>query len=123
MHATFTFTMGAMLFERLVIWGPAEMGRQRRRAGLSQRDLARARLSQSRRNRVGPLLAHRSRLRRQRVKWLTRGGKQQLVQLADALAQIEQAMSTQQAEVATSSFGPALRRHRATLAHAAKSIG
>lgn len=52
------------------------------------------------------------------LKWLTRGGKQLVRQLADALAQIEQAMSTQQAEVATSSFGPALRRHRAALAHA-----
>lgn len=119
LHATFTFTMGAMLFERLVIWGTGRNGAAAwRRAGLSQRDLARARYRsleeiESVRYSLTDLDYAGSEL-----KWLTRGGKQLVRQLADALAQIEQAMSTQQAEVATSSFGPALRRHRAALAHA-----
>ena len=51
-------------------------------------------------------------------KWLTRGGKQVVTQLADALAHIERQMLPQEKDVDRSSFGPALRRHRAELARA-----
>ncbi len=123
LHATFTFTMGAMLFERLVGWGSANKGRAAwKRAGLSQRDLARARYRcleeiESVRYSLIDLDYAGGRL-----KWLTRGGKELVRQLADMLAQIERAMQVQEAEVRTSSFAPALRKHRAELAHARETL-
>lgn len=119
LHATFTFTMGAMLFERLVAWGSGSNGNAAwRRAGLSRRDLARARYRgleeiESVRYSLTDLDYAGGQL-----KWLTRGGKQLVRQLADVLAQIERVMVSQEAEVCRSSFGPALRRHRTQLAHA-----
>jgi hypothetical protein len=44
LHATFTFTMGALLFERLSSWAETKQGmKQWKAAGLTQRDLIRAR--------------------------------------------------------------------------------
>ena len=44
LHAAFTFTMGAMLFERLSTWASGRGGSARwKQAGLTQRDLQRAR--------------------------------------------------------------------------------
>ncbi len=119
LHATFTFTMGAMLFERLSTWASGRAGNARwKRAGLSPRDLERARYRcleeiDSVRYSLKDLD-----LAGGHFKWLTRGGKQVVKQLADALAHIEQQMLTHEKDVSRSSFGPALRRHRAELARA-----
>jgi len=119
LHATFTFTMGAMLFERLSTWASGRAGNTRwKRAGLSPRDLERARYRcleeiDSVRYSLKDLD-----LAGGHFKWLTRGGKQVVKQLADALAQIEQQMLTHEKDVSRSSFSPALRRHRAELARA-----
>lgn len=123
LHATFTFTMGAMLFERLVAWGAGKKGRAAwRSAGLSPRDLARARYRcleeiESVRYSLADLDYAGGQL-----KWLTRGGKQLVRELGEVLAQVERVMVTQEAEVRRSSFGPALRRHRAELAHARETL-
>lgn len=123
LHATFTFTMGAMLFERLVAWGAGKKGRGAwRSAGLSPRDLARARhrcleeIESVRYSLVDLDYAGGQ------LKWLTRGGKQLVRELSEVLAQIERVMVSQEAEVRRSSFGPALRRHRAELAHARETL-
>lgn len=119
LHATFTFTMGAMLFERLVTWGSGRAGSARwKKAGLSVRDLDRARYRcleeiDSVRYSLKDLD-----LAGGHFKWLTRGGKRVIAQLADIVAHIEQQMLTHEKDVSRSSFGPALRRHRAELARA-----
>jgi HEXXH motif-containing protein len=122
LHATFTFTMGAMLFERLVAWGSTGAGKARwKKAGLGPRDLVRARYRcleeiDSVRYSLQDLdhAAH--------LKWLTREGKQLVRQLADALAHIEGRMQAYEKEVSRSSFGPALRRHRSDLARARETL-
>ena len=123
MHATFTFTMGAMLFERLSAWASGRAGTARwKKAGLSRRDLDRARYRcleeiESVRYSLKDLDYAGGHL-----KWLTRGGKRLVEQVADALAQIERHMQVYEKEVSRSSFGPALRRHRAELAHARETL-
>ncbi|MBS0172239.1 MAG: hypothetical protein JSR62_17985 [Nitrospira sp.] len=123
LHATFTFTMGAMLFARLVAWGSSQAGSSGwKKAGLDQRDLARARYRcleeiESVRYSLADLDYAGSQL-----KWLTRGGKHLVEQLTDALAQVERMIRDQEAEVSRSSFGRALRRHRAELAQARETL-
>lgn len=123
LHATFTFTMGAMLFARLVLWGSSKAGRAGwKKAGLTPRDLTRARYRcleeiESVRYSLTDLDYAGSQL-----KWLTRGGKQLVAQLSDALAQVDGTIRDQEAEVSRSSFGPALRRHRAELAQARETL-
>ena len=123
LHATFTFTMGAMLFERLVTWGSGRAGRVRwKRAGLSLWDLERAcyrcleEIDSVRYSLKDLDLAGG------RFKWLTRGGKQVVKQLVDVLAYIDQRMLTHEKDVSRSSFGPALRRHRAELTRARETF-
>jgi HEXXH motif-containing protein len=124
LHATFTFTMGAMLFERLSTWAETKQGRRQwKEAGLTQRDLRRARFRcleeiDSVRYSLQDLDHAGSRL-----KWLTRMGKQVVGQLAEALTHIERHMLKHQTAVSRSSFGPALRRHRAELARARETFG
>ncbi len=123
LHATFTFTMGAMLFERLVAWGAGKKGHAVwRRAGLNPRDLERARYRcleeiESVRYSLVDLDYAGGQL-----KWLTRGGKRLVRELSEALARIERVMVSQEADVRRSSFGRALRRHRAELAHARETL-
>ncbi len=123
LHATFTFTMGAILFERLVAWGAGRTGKAGwKKAGLNRRDLDRARYRcleeiDSVRYSLKDLDYAGGHL-----KWLTGGGKQLVEQLTDALAHIERGMQVYEQEISRSSFGPALRRHRAELAHARETL-
>jgi len=50
-------------------------------------------------------------------------GKQVVGQLAEVLALVEGRMRIHETEVSRSSFGPALRRHRAELACARQTYG
>jgi len=124
LHATFTFTMGALLFERLSTWGAGRAGDVRwKKAGLSPRDLRRARYRcleeiDSVRYSLQDLGQAGGRL-----KWLTPEGKRLVAQLAEALTLVEGRMRTYEKDVCRSSFGPALRRHRAELARARKTYG
>lgn len=124
LHATFTFTMGAMLFERLSAWADTKQGkRQWREAGLTPRDLMRARFRcleeiDSVRYSLQDLDHAGGRL-----KWLTSMGKRMVGQLAQSLGHVERHMRKHQAAVSRSSFGPALRRHRAELARARETCG
>jgi HEXXH motif-containing protein len=124
LHATFTFTMGAILFERLSAWAGTKQGkRQWKEAGLSTRDLMRARYRcleeiDSVRYSLEDL-AHAG----GQLKWLTREGNQLADRLAEALGHVERRMKKYDAAVSRSSFGPALRRHRAELARARETCG
>lgn len=124
LHATFTFTMGAILFERLSTWAHTKRGkRQWREAGLTPRDLMRARFRcleeiDSVRYSLQDLAYAAGRL-----KWLTSMGRQIVDQLTAALEHVERHMRKHQRAVNRSSFGPALRRHRAELARARETCG
>jgi HEXXH motif-containing protein len=124
LHATFTFTMGAILFERLSAWAGTKQGkRQWKEAGLSACDLMRARYRcleeiDSVRYSLGDL-AHAG----GKLKWLTREGNQLVDRLAEALGHVERRMKQYDAAVSRSSFGPALRRHRAELVRARATCG
>jgi HEXXH motif-containing protein len=124
LHATFTFTMGAMLFERLSAWAETKQGRtQWREVGLTPRDLMRARFRcfeemSSVRYSLQDLAYAGCRL-----KWLTGMGQRIVDELATSLRQVERRMRKHQERVDRSSFGPALRRHRAELVRARKTYG
>jgi HEXXH motif-containing protein len=123
LHATFTFAMGAMLFERLVVWGSDKAGKAGwKRAGLNRRDLARARYRcleeiESVRYSLKDLEYAGSHL-----KWLTGGGRQLVKQLRDELTYMERGIQEYEQEVSRSPFGPALRRHRGELAEARETL-
>ena len=123
LHATFTFTMGAMLFERLVVWGSGKQGKVGWiKAGLQQRDLTRARYRcleeiESVRYSLQDLEYAGTHL-----KWLTAGGRKLVKQLRDALIHVEYGIQQYEQEVGRSSFGPALRRHRDELAQARETL-
>jgi HEXXH motif-containing protein len=116
LHATFTFTMGAMLFERLSSWAGTERGqRQWREGGLTSKDLLRARFRcfeeiSSVRYSLQDLAYAGGQL-----KWLTGMGQEIVDELARSLRRAEQRMQKHQERLDRSSFGPALRRHRAEL--------
>ena len=124
LHATFTFTTGAMLFERLSTWAETKQGRRQwKDAGLTQGDLMRTRFRcleeiDSVRYSLQDLDHAGSRL-----KWLTPTGKQVVDQLAEVLGDVERQMLRHQSAVSRSPFGPALRRHRVELARARETFG
>ncbi len=124
LHATFTFTMGAMLFERLSSWASGRGGSARwKKAGLTQRDLLRARFRcleelESVRYSIQDLeYAGRH------LGWLTGSGQRLVGQLAEAIGKVERNMAPHRNELLHSKFGPALRRHSEELRKARITYG
>jgi len=124
LHATFTFTMGAMLFERLSAWGGGRGGAARwRKAGLTQHDLARARFRcveevESVRYSLQDLhYADRH------LGWLTGSGRRLVGQLDEAIGQVERDIAQLKPGVLRSTFGPDLRRHINKLKQARMTYG
>ena len=119
LHATFTFTMGAILFERLSSWAETKGGQQQwREGGLTPKDLLRARFRcfeeiSSVRYSLQDLAYAGGQL-----KWLTGMGQVIVDELARSLRRAEQRMQKHQERLDRSPFGPALRRHRAELSRA-----
>ncbi|HEU4684295.1 MAG TPA: HEXXH motif-containing putative peptide modification protein [Nitrospira sp.] len=119
LHAAFTFTMGAVLFERLSSWAESPAGMQQwQSAGLTKDDAMRARFRcleeiESVRYSVEDLeyAGHR-------LKWLTRAGAGLVRQLGEALFEAEQRIGRHRAAVMRSRFGAALRKHRTELEQA-----
>ncbi len=124
LHATFTFTMGAMLFERLSTWASGPGGSARwKRAGLTQRDLQRARFRcleevESVRYSIQDL-----EYADWHLKWLTGSGQRLVKQLTEAIKQVEQNIAPHRKAVLASQFGPALRRHMKELHQARQTYG
>jgi HEXXH motif-containing protein len=124
LHAAFTFTMGAMLFERLSTWASGPGGSVRwKRAGLTSRDLQRARFRcleeiESVRYSIQDLeYADRH------LKWLTGSGQRLVKQLAGTIEQVRQNIAPHRKAILTSTFGPALRRHVKELQQARQTYG
>ena len=124
LHATFTFIMGAMLFERLSSWAAGRGGSARwKNAGLTQRDLLRARFRcveevESVRYSLQDLhYADRH------LGWLTASGRRLVSELKKAIDQVERDIEPFKPDVLRSKFGPDLRRHVATLKKARMTYG
>lgn len=124
LHATFTFTMGALLFERLSSWADTKQGmKQWKAAGLTQRDLMRARFRcleeiESVRYSIQDLEYAGSHL-----KWLTGSGARLVRQLEEQIGNAEARIARHREAVFSSSFGPALRCHIKELQQARQVFG
>jgi HEXXH motif-containing protein len=124
LHAAFTFTMGAMLFERLSKRASGPGGSARwKRAGLTQRDLQRARFRcleevESVRYSIQDL-----EYASWHLKWLTGSGQRLVKQLADTIEQVEHNIAPHRKSVLASQFGPALRKHVKELHQARQTYG
>lgn len=112
LHATFTFTMGAMLFERLSAWASGRGGAARwKRARLTQRDLQRAKyrcLEEVESVRYSLQDLHYA---DRHLGWLTASGRRLVCELKEAIDQVEHEIDRHRPDVLRSKFGPDLRRH------------
>jgi hypothetical protein len=124
LHATFTFTMGALLFRHLTSWGSGPNGSVRwKQAGLTQRDLQRARfrcLEEVESVRYSLLdLQYAD----EQLGWLTGAGRKLVQEMATAIDHLAGTSESFEHDVERSSFGPALRRHIKTLQRARHTYG
>jgi hypothetical protein len=124
LHAAFTFTTGAMLFERLSTWASGRAGSARwKQAGLTSRDLQRARFRcleevESVRYSIQDL-----EYASWHLKWLTGSGQRLVKQLEESIDQVEQNIAPHRKAVLASKFGPVLRRHIKDLHQARQTYG
>lgn len=124
LHATFTFTMGALLFERLSSWGGGRSGAsQWKRAGLTMRDLQRARFRC-----MEELASVRYSLQDlhyadHHLGWLTDSGRRLVVQLTELIDRVERSSRRMSRDVDRSPFAPVLRKHLKELQAARHTYG
>ncbi|MCP9465048.1 MAG: HEXXH motif-containing putative peptide modification protein [Nitrospira sp.] len=123
-HATFTFTVGAILFERLSSWASGRKGGQRwLQAGLERRDVQRARFRcleeiESVRYSLQDLwYADRC------LGWLTGSGRRLVKQMEEAISEVESRIAPYREDVLRSAFGPLFRRHVMQLKKAREIYG
>ena len=124
LHATFTFTMGALLFQRLSSWASGRGGAARwKQAGLTPRDLHRARfrcLEEVESVRYSLQDLHYA---DHHLGWLTSSGRRLVGQLTEAIDQVERESKPFKREVERSVFGLALRKHVEELQRARQTYG
>ena len=124
LHATFTFTMGALLFQRLSSWASGRDGAARwKKAGLTQRDLRRARfrcLEEVESVRYSLQDLHYA---DHHLGWLTGSGRRLVGQLTEAIDQVEGESEPFKRDVERSTFGQALRKHVKELQQARQTHG
>jgi HEXXH motif-containing protein len=124
LHATFTFTMGALLFQRLSSWASGRDGAARwKKAGLTQQDLQRARfrcLEEVESVRYSLQDLHYA---DHHLGWLTGSGRRLVEQLAEAIDRVERESERFKHEVERSRFGPAIRKHIKELYQARQAYG
>jgi HEXXH motif-containing protein len=124
LHATFTFTMGALLFQRLSSWASGRDGAARwKKAGLTQQDLQRARfrcLEEIESVRYSLQDLHYA---DHHLGWLTGSGRRLVGQLAEAIDRVERESERFKHEVERSRFGPAIRKHIKELYQARQAYG
>ena len=124
LHATFTFTMGAMLFERLSAWAEKDVSPATLRAfGLTERDVLRARFRcleevASVRYSVQDLT-----WAAEQMGWLSPPGVALVRALAAEIAKIARRIARHRASVMRSRYGPLLRRHLRELEQARARYG
>jgi HEXXH motif-containing protein len=121
LHASFTFAVGACLFERLSSWASGSSGRRRwRRRGLSRSDLDRARFRA-----LEEIASVRYSLRDLRdagrhFGWITKTGDMVVASLARAVAQAKRRMDRAKNSALPSPYKKNLVRHVQELAAARK---
>jgi len=124
LHAAFTFTMGALLFERLSTWASGRSGSARwTQAGLTSRDLQRARFRcleevESVRYSIQDL-----EYADWHLKWLTGSGQRMVKQLEETIEQVEHNIAPHRKAALASTFGSSLRRHIKELQQARQTYG
>ncbi len=124
LHATFTFTMGAMLFERLSSFRARGKGREASgRSRLTDQELLRARfrcfeelasLRYSLRDLLGPARARG---------WLTKDGLRLVRLLQREIVWVRRRLAPWRNRVMRSRYGPALQRHLDELERARRTYG
>ncbi len=124
LHATFTFTMGALLFQRLSSWASGRGGAARwKQAVLTQRDLQRARfrcLEEVASVRYSLQDLHYA---DHHLGWLTGSGRRLVGQLTEAIEQVEQLSEGFNSDAQRSAFGPVLQEHIKELQQARQTYG
>jgi len=124
LHATFTFTMGALLFQRLSSWASGRDGAARwKKAGLTRRDLQRARFRCLEEVESVRYSLQDLRYADHHLGWLTGSGRRLVGLLAEAMDQVERESEQFKWEVYRSSFGPSLRKHIKELQQARRTYG
>ncbi len=124
LHAAFTFTMGAMLFERLSAWAQGRNGMAHwRKAGLTTQDVQRARFRCLEEVESVRYSLHDLHYADRHLGWLTGSGRRIVSQLAEAIGQVDRRIAPHRDTVHGGSFGPALRRHSAQLQKARITYG
>ena len=124
LHATFTFTMGALLFARLSAWAETRRGRTEwRKAGLTARHLVRARFRCLEEIESVRYSLQDLEYAGRHLKWMTAPGARLVKQLEGAIANAEQRMSRHRRAVLASRYGPTFRRHVSELAEARRTYG
>ncbi len=124
LHATFTFTMGALLFDRLSTWGRGKVGKRHWKAnGLTARDLTRAQFRC-----LEELKSVRYSLRDLQYaantrRWLPRAGRSLTHALGREVAGISRRSTNYRKAIAGTSFARELRRHERQLEQARKTYG
>ncbi|MBD0315587.1 MAG: hypothetical protein ICV75_02755 [Nitrospiraceae bacterium] len=124
LHATFTFTMGALLFERLSSWGSGQGGRTRwTKAGFTAHDLQRARYRCLEEVESVSYALLDLQYADHHLGWLTGSGRRLVGQLREAVEQVRESVAPHEKEIMRSKFGPALKRHIKELHQARHTYG
>jgi HEXXH motif-containing protein len=124
LHATFTFTMGALLFQRLSSWGSGRGGAARwKKARLSQRELQRARFRCLEEIASVRYSVQDLQYADHHLGWLTGSGRRLVGQLTEVIEQVERESKRFKREVEGSAFGQALRKHVKELQQARQTHG
>jgi HEXXH motif-containing protein len=124
LHATFTFTMGALLFARLSAWAETRQGKpQWREAGLSAQHLLRARVRCLEEIESVRYSLQDLEYAGRHLKWMTASGARLVKQLEDAIVTTERQMARHRKTVLASSFGSSLCKHVAELRQARETHG
>jgi len=133
LHATFTFTMGAILFERLSTWGARGVRRWARGKKRSNRKkslipLTKAQVLRARFRCLEELESVRYSMQDleyadRHLGWLTGSGRRLVGQLAHAITKVERKMAPYRKILLRSKVGPSLRRHVKELQHARQTYG
>lgn len=126
LHATFTFTMGAVLFDRLAAWGERGKGRVGRKGGettFTPDQVLRARFRCLEEvESVGYSIRDLSHAA-DRLGWLSPSGVALVKALAGRIALVRRRSEAFRSQVLRSRYGPALRRHIRTLEQARATYG
>ncbi len=123
LHATFTFTMGAMLFERLSSWKAIGNGREARgETGLTEEELLRARF-RCMEEVASVHYSLRDLAHARTLGWLSGSGGKLVSQLEKTIGKVEQNLAPYKRVVQHSQFGPVLRRHIDELRTARQAYG